>query len=125
MPFATAGGTMEGGSTSKGDAMTFMDKAKDLASKVTGRANQVANDLAEKAGPIAEKAKPLAEKAAPLAGKAGNLAAKGVTAAASSVDKATGGKYHDRIETVTGKLGEVLNRDGHTNPPGTEKPEQP
>ncbi|HEY0808421.1 MAG TPA: antitoxin [Pseudonocardiaceae bacterium] len=103
--------------------MTFMDKAKDLASKVTDKANQVAGELADKAGPIAEKAKPLAEKAAPLAEKAGNLAAKGVSAAASSMDKATGGKYHDRIETVTDKLGEALNRDGRTGP--TEEPNRP
>jgi len=103
--------------TSKGpDDMTFMDKAKDLASKVTDKANQVAEELAEKAGPLAEKAKPLAEKAAPLAEKAGNLAAKGVSAAASSVDKATGGKYHDKIETVSGKLGEALTRESPTNP---------
>ena len=40
------------------------------------------------------------------------MAAKGVSNAASSVDKATGGKYHDRIENVSGKLGEALNRDG-------------
>jgi hypothetical protein len=113
--------------------MTFMDKAKDLASKVGDKATQVAGELADKAGPLADKAKPLAEKAkpllaekaGPLAEKAGNLAAKGVSAAASSVDKATGGKYHDRIETVTGKLGDVLNRDGGTAPTEEPRPDQP
>jgi antitoxin protein of toxin-antitoxin system len=95
--------------------MGFLDKAKDLASKV-------ADDLAEKAGPLGEKAKPLADKAAPYADKAATLAAKGVSSAASTVDKATGGKYHDRIETVSGKLGEALHRDGHTaNPESTPK----
>jgi hypothetical protein len=96
--------------------MTFIDKAKDLASKAGDKASQVAGELAEKAGPLAEKAAPLAEKA-------GSLAAKGVSAAASGVDKATGGKYHDRIETVTGKLGEALNRDGHTDPTEEPKPD--
>ena len=102
-----------------GDNMTFLDKAKDLASKVGERANQVAEELVDKAGPLAEKAKPLAEKAKPLAEKAApyaekaaTLAAKGVSTAASTVDKATGGKYHERIENVSGKLGEALNRDG-------------
>jgi hypothetical protein len=123
MPAAVVGGNMEQqADEQRTPEMTFMDKAKDLASKVTDKANQVAEDLAEKAGPLAEKAKPLAEKAAPLAEKAGNLAAKGVSAAASSMDKATGGKYHDRIETVTGKLGEALNREGRTNPTEDQDP---
>jgi hypothetical protein len=100
----------------EGSAMTFIDKAKDLASKAGDKASQVAGELAEKAAPLAEKAAPLAEKA-------GSLAAKGVSAAASGVDKATGGKYHDRIETVTGKLGEALNRDGHTGPTEEPKPD--
>lgn len=106
--------------------MAFMDKAKDIAAKMSERANQVAGDLAEKAGPLAEKAKPLADKAKPLADKAApyaekaaTLAAKGVSNAASTVDKATGGKYHDRIETVSTKLGDALNRNGTTDEPGS------
>lgn len=98
--------------------MSLFDKAKDLASKV-------ADDLAGKAGPLGEKAKPLAEKAAPYAEKAASLAAKGVSSAASSVDKATGGKYHDRIETVSGKLGEALNRDNRSTKPDTEPKDNP
>lgn len=105
--------------------MTFKDKAKDLAGKMGDRAKVAAGDLAEKAGPLAEKAKPLAEKAkplaekaGPLAEKAGHLAAKGVSAAASSMDRATHGKYHDKIENVSGKLGKALNRDGR---PGHDK----
>ncbi|HEX3649450.1 MAG TPA: antitoxin [Pseudonocardiaceae bacterium] len=98
--------------------MSLFDKAKDLASKV-------ADDLAGKTGPLSEKAKPLAEKAAPYAEKAAGFAAKGVSTAASTVDKATGGKYHDRIETVSGKLGEALNRDGRTAKPESEPKENP
>jgi hypothetical protein len=41
------------------------------------------------------------------------------------MDKATGGKYHDRIETVTGKLGDVLNRDSNTDPTEEPNPNQP
>jgi phage-related tail protein len=94
--------------------MSFLDKAKDMASKVADDLAGKAGPLGEKAKPLAEKAKPLAEKAAPYAEKAATLAAKGVSSAASTVDKATGGKYHDRIESVSGKLGDALNRDGRS-----------
>jgi hypothetical protein len=93
--------------------MTFLDKAKDLAAKVS-------EELAEKAGPLAEKAKPLADKAAPYAEKAATLAAKGVSTAASTMDKRTDGKYHDQIENISGKLGKALNRDGR--PEQNEEP---
>jgi len=92
-------------------AMSFLDKAKELA---------------ERAKPLAEKAKPYAEKAQPYAEKAATLAAKGVDNAKSSVDKATKGKYHDQIETVSTKLGEALNRVGRTDPnQGPDTPKQP
>ncbi len=66
--------------------MSFLDKAKELAGQAKGKAEE----LAEKAGPSA---------------------AKGLDAAKSSLDKATGGKYHDRIESVSGKVEGVLKRD--------------
>lgn len=50
------------------------------------------------------------DKAAPLLEKASVLAAQGLDAAASSIDKATGGKYHDQIEDVSGKVGGMLER---------------
>lgn len=97
--------------------MGFLDKAKDLASK-----------MSEKAGPLAEKAKPYADKAAPYTGKAATLAAKGVSEAASRVDKATKGKYHSHIETASGKLGDALNRHGnaqHHDEPGKPPKDEP
>lgn len=110
--------------------MTYKDKAKDLADNMAHRAKKAADNVAKKAGPLAEKAKPLAEKAkplkerakplaekaAPLAEKAGHLAAKGASATASKLDRATHGKYHDKIENVSGKVGKVLNRDGRSSP---------
>lgn len=92
--------------------MSFLDKAKQVAEDLVEKAGP----LAERAKPLAEKAKPFAEKAAPYAEKAAGLAAKGVSTAASTVDKATGGKYHDKIENVSGKVAEALNRDGHAGP---------
>lgn len=101
--------------------MSFLDKAKQMA----GELAEKAEPLVEKAKPLAEKAKPLAEKAAPYAEKAAGLAAKGVSSAASTVDKATGGKYHEKIETVSGKVAEALNRDGKDDPNGTPGGTQP
>ncbi|RRO15453.1 antitoxin [Saccharopolyspora rhizosphaerae] len=65
--------------------MSFLDKAKHVADQ----AKVKAEELAEKAGPSA---------------------AKGLDAAKSSLDKATGGKYHDKIESVSGKVEGVLKR---------------
>jgi antitoxin protein of toxin-antitoxin system len=102
----------------EGDArMGLRDKAKDLATKVTHKATEVAGELADKAGPLAEKAKPLAEKAKPLAEKVKPLAAKGISVAASSANKVTGGKYHDKIDNMSEKLGNVLG--AHTKPKDT------
>lgn len=93
--------------------MSFLDKAKQVAEDLVEKAGPVTKSLGDKAKPLAEKAKPLAEKAAPYAEKAADLAAKGVSTAASTVDKATGGKYHDRIENVSGKVTGALSRDDH------------
>lgn len=82
--------------------MSFLDKAKELAGQAKGKAEE----LAEKAGPSA---------------------AKGLDAAKSSLDKATGGKYHDKIESVSGKVEGVLKRDSGDggqakDDPGTDGP---
>lgn len=50
------------------------------------------------------------EKAGELAHKAGPGAAKGVDSAKAQLDKATGGKYHDRIENVSGKVQDALKK---------------
>jgi hypothetical protein len=87
--------------------MNLVDKAKDFASQAKEKADEVRGDLTEKAGPLAEKA--------------AGIAAKGVTVAAARVDQATGGKYRDKIENVSGKLNEVLTREGHT---GESEPDE-
>ncbi|MBB5153676.1 antitoxin [Saccharopolyspora phatthalungensis] len=72
--------------------MSFLDRAKELANQAKGKAEE----LAEKAGPSA---------------------AKGLDAAKSSLDKATGGKYHDKIETVSHKVEGMIKRDHHDGQP--------
>lgn len=73
--------------------MGILDRAKDLAGKAKTKAGDVAS-------------------------KAGDVAAKGVDAAATGADKVTGGKHHDRIEKISGKIEQALDRDGSS---GTEK----
>ncbi|MBE9373934.1 antitoxin [Saccharopolyspora sp. HNM0983] len=75
--------------------MSFLDKAKDLANQAKGKAEE----LADKHGPTA---------------------AKGVDAAKSQLDKATGGKYHDKIEGVNSKVQDALNRDQQNGEPGRD-----
>ncbi|MCI2421306.1 antitoxin [Saccharopolyspora sp. K220] len=78
--------------------MSFLDKAKELAHQARGKAEH----LAEKAGPSA---------------------VKGLDAAKTSLDKATGGKYHDKIENVSHKVEGMIKREHHPDgqPPKSEE----
>jgi hypothetical protein len=82
-------------------------KAGPLAEQAKGKASE----LADKAAPVAAQAK---DKASGAAGKAGDLATTGVTAAAGGLDKVTGGRWHDKIAAVSGKLSQVLHSDDAT-----------
>jgi MT0933-like antitoxin protein len=84
-------------------------------SKITEKASELAGQAAQAAGPALERAKEvagdLAEKAGPLVERAAGIAAQGVSAAAEQIDKVTGGKYSDKISTVSAKIEDVLDRD--------------
>lgn len=97
--------------------------------KITDKAAQLAAQVAAAAGPIKDKAAELAQtaaaaaapvaaqakgKAAGLAERAGEAGAKGVSALAEGLDKATGGRYSDRISSVTSKIEEKLEPDDPT-----------
>lgn len=83
--------------------------------KITERATELAGQAAQAAGPAIEKAKEvaadLAEKAGPVVERAAELAAQGVSAAAEQLDKVTGGKYSDKISSVSTKIEDALDRD--------------
>jgi hypothetical protein len=83
-------------------------------SKFTDKASDLASQAAEKAGPAIERAKEVAtelvEKAGPLLERAGELAAQGVSVAAEQIDRATGGKYSDKISTTSAKIEGKLDR---------------
>jgi hypothetical protein len=57
-----------------------------------------------------DKAKKMAEKAGPLIDKAAPHARTAVDKAGQQIDKRTGGKYHDKIEQVGGKVGEYADK---------------
>ena len=102
--------------------MGFMEKARDMATKAGDKANLVAEDMAQRARPFAQDLK---HRASPYAEKAGDLATKGVQAAAANVNKATGGKYQDQIERISGnvdgaigRLGDLI-KNGHEERPDT------
>ncbi len=100
----------------KEKAGPYVEQAREMAGPLVEQAiNKVgpyAEMVAEKAGPLVEQAR---EKAAPYVEKAVPIAVKGVEAAVSTVDKATGGRYHDRIENVSQLVGNALNRNGTLN----------
>lgn len=78
------------------------------SSKIGEKASVLAGQAVEKAGPALEKAKEvvgdLAEKAGPLIAKAGEVTAQGVSAAAEQLDRATGGKYSDKLSSASTKI---------------------
>jgi len=93
--------------------MVDFNKLKALGTEFLGRAEALAEQAKEKAGPLAEQAK---EKAGPLAEKAKDAAVKGTHKAAETFDSRTGGKYSDKIDTVTGKVDTALRKDSSTGP---------
>ena len=72
--------------------------------KFIERASELASQAVEAAGPAMERAREvageLAVKAGPYVEKAAVIAAQGVHVAAEQLDKATSGKYSDRISSV-------------------------
>ena len=66
--------------------------------KITDKAAELAAQAAAAAGPLAARAKELA----------GQAAAQGVDVVAGNLDKATGGKYSERIHSVATKVEGVL-----------------
>jgi hypothetical protein len=85
------------------DGMGLTDKAKELT-----------DTALLKTGELSEVAR---EKAPGYIDRAADLAVKAADAAASGVDRATGGRFHDRIEVVTAKVEASLDRPRPTDAP--------
>jgi hypothetical protein len=91
---------------------------------LTDKAKELTDNALVKAGELSEVAR---EKAPDLFDRAADLAVKATDAAASGVDRATGGRYHERIEEVTAKVGASLDRPRPTDAPTVVvvEPEEP
>jgi hypothetical protein len=83
---------------------------------ITERAKELADAALLKAGELSEVAR---EKAPGYLDKAADVTVKAVDAAASGVDRVTGGRFHDKLEDVTTKVEEGLDRPRPTTPTTT------
>ena len=81
---------------------------------ITDKAKVLTDTALLKAGELSEVAR---EKAPDYLDRAADLAVKATDATASGVDRATGGRFHDRIEEVTAKVGASLDRPRPTDAP--------
>ena len=125
-----AGGGSQRADQAKAKASELTDQAKrgldqlrQKAGPYLDQAKGKAGDLKGKAGPAASQA---AGKASDIAGKAGGAAAHGVESASGALDRATGGKYSDKIKSVSEKLGQMLERRNQNDAKGAiDQPAKP
>jgi hypothetical protein len=86
------------------------------SSKISEKASVLAGQAAEKAGPALERAKEvaadLAVKARPIIEKAAARTAHGVSVAAEQLDRATSGKYSDKLSSASTRIERKLDRAG-------------
>lgn len=88
---------------------------------ITDKAKELADAALLKAGELSDVAR---EKAPGYLDRAADLAVKAVDVAASGVDRATGGRFHDKLEDATTKVEQTLDRprsatDGPADAPPT------
>jgi hypothetical protein len=81
---------------------------------LTDKAKELTDTALLKAGELSEVAR---EKAPGYLDRAADLAVKATDAAASGVDRATRGRFHEKIEDVTAKVGASLDRPRPTDAP--------
>jgi hypothetical protein len=102
--------------------MGLTEKAKGFADLLFEKlglfGERAATKVAEFSGVARERAPSYLDRAADMAGKA-------VESTAARVDKATGGRYHDKIEGASTKVGQTLDRTPGTAAPGTGTPSGP
>jgi hypothetical protein len=99
--------------------MGLTEKAKEFADVALEKAGVYSEKAAVKAVELSDAAR---EKAPGYLDRAADAAGRAVDTAAAKVDKATGGRYHEKIEGVTAKVGESLDRRPGTTAPGTTAP---
>jgi hypothetical protein len=83
---------------------------------LTDKAKELADAALLKAGELSGVAR---EKAPGYLDRAADLAVKAVDAAADGVDRATGGRFHDKLEGATARVEETLDRPRPAEQPTT------
>lgn len=95
---------------------SFIDKAREQAEDLIGKAKPYLDKAKEQAEDLVEKAKPLADKAREQAGdlvdKARPVAASAAEKIGDGLDKATGGRYSEKIDGVSDKVEGALRGPG-------------
>ena len=81
---------------------------------ITEKAKELTDTALVKAGELSEVAR---EKAPGYLDRAADFAVKAADAAASGMDRATRGRFHDRIDEVTAKVEASLDRPRPTDSP--------
>jgi hypothetical protein len=107
--------------------MGITDKAKEFADVALEKAGEYSEKAAEKAAELSDVAR---EKAPRYVDRAADIAVKAVDATAAGVDKATRGRFHEKLEGATSKVGESLDRPRPGRPTtvtaaGVEQPDAP
>jgi hypothetical protein len=88
-------------------SMGIPEKAKEVVDTTLEKAGEFSEKAAEKAAELAQVAR---EKAPAYLDRAAELAVKAVDVTAAGVDKATGGRFHDQIDSAHDKVGDALGR---------------
>ncbi|MEJ3659097.1 hypothetical protein WEH80_39690 [Actinomycetes bacterium KLBMP 9759] len=102
--------------------MASTDKAKEFTDTALGKAGEFAEKAGEKAAELFETAR---EHAPEYLDKAAELASQAVEAAAAGIDKVTGGRYHEQIESISTKVGETLEKARPAEPTVADVPPPP
>ncbi|OLT14407.1 hypothetical protein BJF78_19300 [Pseudonocardia sp. CNS-139] len=74
---------------------------------LTEKAKELADVTLRRAGELSETAR---EKAPDFLDRAADVTVKAVDSAAAGIDRVTGGRFHDQLESATSKVGESLDR---------------
>jgi hypothetical protein len=81
---------------------------------ITEKVKELTDTALLKAGELSEVAR---EKAPGYVDRAADFAVKAADVAANGVDRATGGRFHEKIEEVTAKVEASLDRPRHADGP--------
>jgi hypothetical protein len=101
------------------DRMGITDRAKELADSALLKAGELSERAAGRAAELSVVAR---EKAPGYVDRAADLTVKAVDVTAGRVDQVTGGRFHDKLEDATAKVGQSLDRSRSDQPAEPPRP---